>query len=322
MDRINGAGHVGHMFVAEDVDASRQPTEVTDDWLNAVQEELVAPVLASDQALSSADSGQLLKAIKIIGRRMMGAVAAAGGTADAITAVFDPPVTALVDGLTVSIRAAGANTATTPTFTPAPAVIAAKTIVKGAGATLLAGDISGAGHWIDLKYDATADKWVLLSTSASVPDATDTVKGKTKVITAAGDATGADNSTSAASTGWIKASMLAIATAAGFVINLSAYNGQIKFPSWLGGLIFKWVVGAVDPADATEVVQNLTYATAFPNASLAEFVSTRIGSASTTSDQFYQTFGASASGCSVQRQVAGSSSGNRATAPILFAIGY
>lgn len=119
-------------------------------------------------------------------------------------------------------------------------------------------------------------------------------------------------------TQWFATGEATLKYAADFAASLTT-NGQQIFPS---GLILKWVVGAVDPADTTEVTQNLTYATAFPTASLAEWVSVRIASASTTSDQFYQTFGASASGCSVQRQVAASSSGNRATTPILFALGY
>ena len=41
MHRIDGAGHVGNMFVAEDPATNRPPSEVTEGWLNAVQEELV-----------------------------------------------------------------------------------------------------------------------------------------------------------------------------------------------------------------------------------------------------------------------------------------
>lgn len=41
MDRIDGAGHVGRLFVAEDVGTNRPPTEITADWLNGVQEELL-----------------------------------------------------------------------------------------------------------------------------------------------------------------------------------------------------------------------------------------------------------------------------------------
>lgn len=89
--------------------------------------------------------------------------AVAGGTADAITASFTPAITALTNGMTIFVRAASANATTTPTFTPNSGTIAAKGIVKGAGAALVPGNISGAGHWLALQYDQTLDKWVLLN---------------------------------------------------------------------------------------------------------------------------------------------------------------
>ena len=93
---------------------------------------------------------------------------ATGGTADAITATFAPVPRYPFNGVPLSVRATAANATTTPTFTPAPGTIAAKTIVKGAGSALAAGDIAGAGHWIELQYDATLDKWVLLNPATGV----------------------------------------------------------------------------------------------------------------------------------------------------------
>ena len=90
-------------------------------------------------------------------------VANAGGTADAITGTYTPAITALTNGMALAVRASAPNATTTPTFTPAPGVIAALPIVKGAGSPLVAGDIAGAGHWIELNYDATLNKWVLLN---------------------------------------------------------------------------------------------------------------------------------------------------------------
>ena len=86
-----------------------------------------------------------------------------GGAADAITASFSPAVTALKNGMTLSVRSSSANATTTPTFTPNSGVVAAAQIVKGAGITLIPGDIAGGGHWIDLQWDATLGKWVLLN---------------------------------------------------------------------------------------------------------------------------------------------------------------
>lgn len=84
--------------------------------------------------------------------------AVAGGTADAITADFTPNV-ALTNGTTVIVRAGATNTTTTPTF--APDGLTAKTIVKGNNLALAAGDIAGAGHWLEMNFDSVLDKWVL-----------------------------------------------------------------------------------------------------------------------------------------------------------------
>ena len=84
--------------------------------------------------------------------------AVAGGTADAITADFTPNVS-LINGTTVIVRAGSANATTTPTF--APDGLTAKTIVKGNNLALVAGDIAGAGHWLELNFDTVLDKWVL-----------------------------------------------------------------------------------------------------------------------------------------------------------------
>jgi len=84
-----------------------------------------------------------------------------GGTADAITGDYTPNITALEDGLILFVRAASANTTTTPTFSPDG--LTAKTIVKGANKPLVPGDIDGAGNWLEFQYDLTLDKWVLLN---------------------------------------------------------------------------------------------------------------------------------------------------------------
>lgn len=86
-----------------------------------------------------------------------------GGTVDAITAVFSPAPRYFTNGFMYNVRATGANTSTTPTFTPNSGVLAPKTIVKGNNLPLVAGDIAGAGHWLELMYDATFDRWVLLN---------------------------------------------------------------------------------------------------------------------------------------------------------------
>lgn len=93
----------------------------------------------------------------------------AGGTVNAITAAFTPAIAALPAApgtLSVFVRAAGANLTTTPTFKAD--ALAAKNIVKGNNLPLQAGDIAGAGHWLELQYDATLDKWVLQNPAKGV----------------------------------------------------------------------------------------------------------------------------------------------------------
>jgi hypothetical protein len=99
-------------------------------------------------------------------------VSAAGGTADALTASFSPAITAFVHGMVVRVRATAANATTTPTFTPNSGTLAVKTIVKGNNLPLAAGDIAGAGHWVELQRDNTLDVWVLNNPATGITSAT------------------------------------------------------------------------------------------------------------------------------------------------------
>lgn len=168
MDKINGAGHVGRQFVTEDAGTNRPPTEITADWLNAVQGELVEVIEGAGLVLSSLDNTQLAAAIKTIFQKAAPISAAAGGTVDAITGNFTPVVAGLANHMLLIVRASGANTSITPSFTPAPGTISAKTIVKGHNLPLVAGDISGAGFRMALQYDQPLDKWVLLNPATGV----------------------------------------------------------------------------------------------------------------------------------------------------------
>jgi len=87
--------------------------------------------------------------------------AIAAGTVDAITAVMPIPLQSLNDETMVTIRASGANTVTNPTF--APDGLTAKTIVKNGNQALIIGDIFGAGHELQLKYNSSNDVWELIN---------------------------------------------------------------------------------------------------------------------------------------------------------------
>lgn len=209
MHRIDGAGHVDHMFVAEDPATLRPPTEVTPEILNAVQEELATFIEWAGVVLAKGDNTQLRQALvaKFAGldvsvtkaNLQAGAhnTAVAGGTADAITAAYVPAIAALTNGMTLYVRSALANATTTPTFTPNNGVIAGKAIVKGAGTALAVGDIAGAGHWIALQYDQTLDKLVLLNPATGVtPPSVPSVQGSFKNLQASATGTNATVSVS------------------------------------------------------------------------------------------------------------------------------
>lgn len=133
-------------------------------WYHQITEELLAIITSAGIAPAQGTLTQLASAIQS-GKLFS---SAAGGTANALTASFVPAVDSLVNGMSFYVRAASANATTTPTFTPNSGTIAAKAIVKGAGAALAAGDIAGGGHWVELQYDQTLDKWVLLNPATGV----------------------------------------------------------------------------------------------------------------------------------------------------------
>ena len=164
------AGTEGY-FTGGNPGAGTPATVVDADFLNMLMMEAVNVATASGNALSKTTYNQMITAIKQIYQENLAASAVAGGTSDALTASFTPAITSttLASGnVQLSVRAATANLTTTPTFTPAPGTITAQTIIKGIGQPLAPGDIAGAGHWIDLTWDATLGKWVLLNPATGI----------------------------------------------------------------------------------------------------------------------------------------------------------
>lgn len=87
-------------------------------------------------------------------------VAVAEGTADALYATFQTDIK-FTNGELITIRAAMANTGAATLSIGIDGT--AKDIYKDNNVALTAGDIAGLGHWLELAYDATLDKWCLLN---------------------------------------------------------------------------------------------------------------------------------------------------------------
>jgi hypothetical protein len=66
MQKISGPGHFNNTFVAEDLVLGRQPTQITADWMNAIQGELVNIVLAAGLSLNPANNAQVLEALNYL----------------------------------------------------------------------------------------------------------------------------------------------------------------------------------------------------------------------------------------------------------------
>lgn len=85
----------------------------------------------------------------------------AAGTSDAITAAYNPAVTALIDGQLCFFRASAANTTTSPTFSPNG--LTASVITKNGGSALAAGDIAGNLAEIVLRYNLANTRWEIIN---------------------------------------------------------------------------------------------------------------------------------------------------------------
>ena len=94
----------------------------------------------------------------------------ATGTVDALVADFTNDVT-LAEGVTVCVKATGANTSTTPTLNVDGT--GAVTIVKGNGEALIAGDIKGNRHYCIFRYDAANTVWVLMNPAIDIAKSSD-----------------------------------------------------------------------------------------------------------------------------------------------------
>ncbi|AYM76891.1 hypothetical protein D9M09_14605 [Janthinobacterium agaricidamnosum] len=126
----------------------------------------------------------------------------------------------------------------------------------------------------------------------------------------------ADNSTKVATTGWFYNAIATVAVAMGFAVSLTP-NGYIKFPSWLGSLIFQWGLGGT--ADASGV-SNAIFTTAFPNEVL-HVISFYQPKGATPASQFtgMATGAITLAGCKIFTYIGGAPSGG--STPSYFAVG-
>jgi hypothetical protein len=105
---------------------------------------------------------------------------------------------------------------------------------------------------------------------------------------------------------------------ADFANNLTG-SGYQRLP---GGLIIQWCAGG-GANGGYESTQGVNFPIAFPSACLHAQVTTRLSSATTAGDAFWQLIGSpTTTGVTVQRQITGSPSDNAFSWPYVLAIGY
>lgn len=131
MHRIDGAGHVDHLFVSEDPATNRPPTEVTPEILNALQEEVAGVVEYVGMSLNKADNTQLRQAIMAAIEARAGDYALDTGTANAKVVALNPAIVAYTGNFSGSFKNAATNTGAT-------------TINLGGGAVPLVSDTAAA----------------------------------------------------------------------------------------------------------------------------------------------------------------------------------
>jgi len=153
-------------------------------------------------------------------------IAAAGGSADAITADFTPDIT-LSDKVCVIVIPAADNTSTTPTF--APDGLTARTIVKNGGVALQAGDIKTLAPAL-LEYNLANSRWELMNPQKganAILGALSAVMSSTATAAAQRAALG---STSVGDAVFIAANAAAARTAIGAVIgtDVQAYDAELS----------------------------------------------------------------------------------------------
>lgn len=85
----------------------------------------------------------------------------AAGSADTITAAYDPAIEELTDGMILGFRASAANATNAPTFSPDS--LTAHAIVRKGGSVLAPGDIPAADAEVLVRYNLANTRWELVN---------------------------------------------------------------------------------------------------------------------------------------------------------------
>ncbi len=159
MDRINGAdvfdiGGGRRGFRSQNAMAGINGTEVTDKFLNDVQEEIIAVLDEAEIVPSPDDQKQLYKAIAQNSQSGKWNYAVASGTPNALTATFTPQIFTYHTGITIHVRIGADNT---DEASLAVDGLAALPILTMRGQPLVRGDLPAGGV---CTFICTGDAWL------------------------------------------------------------------------------------------------------------------------------------------------------------------
>ncbi|MFA7399233.1 MAG: hypothetical protein WCZ98_02015 [Sideroxydans sp.] len=244
-----GAGK--HGFRDGDIALGINPTELSADQQNALQEELAGVIEAAGLMLSKANNAQLVEAIKRLIDAQSGNYALDTGAANAYVVALDPAIVAYADGMTVRVKAVNANTGASTLNAGG----GAKSLVSDTGAALAAGDIPAASIFT-ATYILAADKFYVTSMVQSQGDA--------RYAKLAGLAT--------------QLFLCADGGAGKEAVNISQFGNALAATGYQrlpGGLILQWG-GVTYTSSGT---QTWTYPIAFPNYAIMTMSSIRLGGA-------------------------------------------
>lgn len=150
-------------YFTEGVPGITPATLVRGSFLNMVQEELRAIVVAAGLTPSKTIYNQVLSAIRALRQQNDGVYALDTGTAGVCQVAYTPAVTAVTDSMVLKFKAKFAN-AGVVTF--APNAVAAAPIVGGNHSALQGGEIVANGDvWVQWNSSIGGGSWVLLEST-------------------------------------------------------------------------------------------------------------------------------------------------------------